>query len=78
MAVAMQWVARVFAAAMMMTLPGLAGQWLDKRLGTHFIVLIGFALGLVGSMAYLIAVTRASSAARTKSQTDRDDARVDE
>ncbi len=58
MAAAMQWVSRIMAAGLMMVLPGLAGQWLDKRLGTGFIVLAGFAAGLAMSIAYLIAITK--------------------
>jgi hypothetical protein len=58
MAVAMQWVARVFAVSLMMVLPGLGGQWLDSRWQTRFVGIAGFVLGLVGGMAYLIAMTR--------------------
>lgn len=58
MAVAMQWVARIMAAGLMMFLPGLAGQWVDERLGTGFVTLLGFALGLTWSMAYLLAITK--------------------
>ena len=61
MAEAMQWVARIMAAGMMMVLPGLAGQWLDQRLQTSFLVLVGFAAGIASSIAYLIAVTKADS-----------------
>ena len=43
---AMQWVSRVFAASLMMVLPGLGGQWLDRRWGTRFMGLVGFGLGL--------------------------------
>jgi hypothetical protein len=64
MAVAMQWVARVFAAAVMMSLPGLGGQWLDRQWGTRFIGALGFVFGLVGGVAYLLAVTRAAETAR--------------
>jgi hypothetical protein len=64
MAIAMQWVARVFAATLMMIVPGLGGQWLDRRWGTRFLGLAGFVLGLIGGVAYLIAVTRAADAAR--------------
>ena len=64
MAIAMQWVARVFAATLMMILPGLGGQWLDRRWGTGFLGLAGFVLGLIGGVAYLITVTRAADAAR--------------
>lgn len=62
--VAMQWVARIFAAAMMMILPGLAGLWLDEKLGVGFIGLIGFGVGLVGGMIYLISATRSTNVGR--------------
>jgi hypothetical protein len=55
---AMQWVGRIFAAGLMMVLPGLAGQWIDGKLGTSFIVLLGFIVGLSTSLYYLILVTR--------------------
>jgi hypothetical protein len=76
MAIAMQWVARIFAAAVMMILPGLGGLWLDDRFGVGFIGLIGFGFGLVGGMIYLISATRStevgrSKAARPKAEQDR-------
>jgi hypothetical protein len=64
MGVAMQWVARIFGAAVMMILPGLAGLWLDGRFGVGFIGLIGFGIGLIGGMTYLISATRAADAER--------------
>jgi hypothetical protein len=60
----MQWVARIFAAAVMMVLPGLTGLWLDSRFGLSFIGLVGFAFGLIGGMTYLISATRAADAER--------------
>jgi hypothetical protein len=60
MAAAMQWVARVFAAALLMCLPGIGGQRLDSRWGTSWIGPVGFVAGLVGGMAYLISATRAA------------------
>ena len=66
MAVAMQWVGRVFASVLMMCLPGVGGQMLDRRWGTHFIGLAGFVLGLVVGVAYLIAITRAAERERKK------------
>jgi hypothetical protein len=65
MAAAMQWVARIFAAALMMFLPSLGGQWLDRKLGTGFLGLGGLVLGVVGGMMYLIAATKAESQKRT-------------
>jgi hypothetical protein len=64
MAAAMQWVARVFAASMMMFLPGLAGQWLDRRWSLRVFGPVGFVVGLVAGVVYLISVTRAADAAR--------------
>ena len=66
MAVAMQWVARICAAALMMFRPGLGGQWLDGQWGTGFIGPVGFVIGLVGGMMYLIAATKAADAERKK------------
>jgi len=42
----MEWVSRIFAISLVMVLPGLFGQWLDGTLGTRFLVLIGFAVGI--------------------------------
>lgn len=70
-AIAMQWVGRIFAAALMMSLPGLGGQWLDQRWGTGFIGPTGFVFGLIGGMAYLIAATRISEAERKKAARSR-------
>jgi hypothetical protein len=67
-AVAMQWVGRIFAAVLMMCLPGLGGQMLDRRWGTHFIGLAGFVIGLVLGVVYLIAITRAAEAERRRTR----------
>jgi hypothetical protein len=66
MAVAMQWVGRIFAAVLVMCLPGLAGQALDRRCGTHIIGPAGFVVGLVAGVAYLIAFTRKTEAERRR------------
>lgn len=58
MAVALEWVSRIMVVAMEMVLPGLAGQWLDRQLGTGFLVLAGFVLGITVAMWHLIAMTR--------------------
>ncbi len=55
---AMEWVARIVAAGLIMVLPGLGGNWIDQQLGTHFVALIGFALGIAISLVYLLAITR--------------------
>jgi len=54
----MEWVSRILAVAAVMVLPGLAGGWLDKRWGTGFLGLAGFAVGVVSGIAYLLAITR--------------------
>jgi len=42
-----------------MVLPGLAGYWLDGKLGTKVLfMLIGFALGGFAAIKHLIAMTR--------------------
>ena len=46
--------ARITAVALEMVLPGLAGLWLDHRFGTSFLVLVGFAAGLVAGVWHLI------------------------
>ena len=51
-------VAKVMAAAMMMVLPGLGGQWLDRHWGTRWLALAGFAFGISVSIYYLIVITR--------------------
>jgi len=54
----MEMVARVMAASLMMVLPGLGGQWLDRQLGSSWLVLAGFAFGISVSIYYLIVITR--------------------
>ena len=77
LAAAMEWVARITAAALMMVLPGLGGQWIDRRLGWSVFTLLGFLIGLVGGVGYLLAVTRktsdSESVARPGNRRDRDD-----
>jgi hypothetical protein len=43
---AMVWVSRIIAIGLTMFLPGVAGGWLDARLGTGFIGPLGFVAGL--------------------------------
>lgn len=56
MALASQWVARIFAISLLMILPGVAGQWLDVRLGTKFLALLGFGLGFCAGFIGLLAL----------------------
>ena len=61
LAVGMEWASRIFAVALEMVLPGLAGQWLDKRWGTGFLALLGFALGVTLGIWHLLVMTRATN-----------------
>ena len=61
MAEAMEWVARIFALCLMMVMPGIFGQWLDRRFGTSFLVLIGFVFGLTFGVWYLLTLTGAAN-----------------
>ena len=40
-AAAMEWVVRITAVGLEMVLPGLAGQWVDQRLGTSSFRAVG-------------------------------------
>jgi F0F1-type ATP synthase assembly protein I len=51
MAKATEWVSRIITISLGMVLPGLAGYWLDTKLGTlPLFLLVGFALG--GMLAF--------------------------
>jgi hypothetical protein len=63
-----EWAGRILAAALMMCAPGIGGTWLDRRWGTSWLALLGFAVGLVGSMAYLIAATKSLSERKKSSR----------
>jgi hypothetical protein len=63
---ALEWVARIVAAGLIMVLPGLGGDWIDQRIGTHFVALLGFALGIASSLVYLLAITRNTTINRAK------------
>ena len=44
-----------------MVLPGMAGYWLDQRLGTVVLfMLVGFGLGCTAAVAQLIQIARAN------------------
>lgn len=46
------------AVAMVMVLPGLAGQWLDRQYGAKFLGLLGFALGVTCGIGALLMIVR--------------------
>jgi hypothetical protein len=55
---AMTWVSRIVAVGLTMFLPGVAGGWLDARLGTGFLGPLGMTLGLVTAILWLLQLTR--------------------
>lgn len=59
MAVAYQWATRIMVVAMEMVLPGLAGHWLDVRLGTVVLfLLVGLGLGSTAAIVHLVQMTQ--------------------
>jgi len=56
---AAQWASRIMTVSLEMVLPGLAGYWLDKKLGTKVLfMLLGFAIGCTAAVLHLIQLTR--------------------
>jgi hypothetical protein len=72
---AFEWVARILAVSAEMVLPGLAGQWLDSRWGTQFLVLVGFGLGILLGITHLIVMTSARSGRSHVKEVDRSNER---
>ena len=70
-AVAMEWVAKITTVALEMVLPGIGGTWLDKRFGTSFLALLGFAFGLTAGIWHLLLMTK--TATKRKGPADSDD-----
>jgi len=65
-ATAYQWASRIIVVALEMVLPGMAGLWLDKQLGTVLLfMLIGFGLGCTASVIHLVQMTRADASRKT-------------
>ena len=56
---AYQWATRIMIVSLEMVLPGIAGYWIDRWLGTRVLfMLLGFALGSTAAMTHLIQLTR--------------------
>lgn len=65
-AIAYQWASRIIVVALEMVLPGMAGHWLDKKLGTVVLfMLIGFGLGSTAAVVHLIQMTKTNSQRKT-------------
>ena len=66
-ATAYQWASRIIVVALEMVLPGMAGLWLDKQIGTVVLsMLIGFGFGCTGAVIHLIQMTRADAVRKSK------------
>lgn len=50
---ALAWASRIMAIGLAMFLPGVAGGWLDARLGTRWLGPIGFVTGFAVALAWL-------------------------
>lgn len=55
---AIAWVSRIMAIGLTMFLPGLAGNWLDSRMGSGLFGPAGFALGLGTALFWLFQLGR--------------------
>ena len=69
----MVWVSRIMAVTVEMVAPGLAGEWLDGRLGTKFLVLVGFGLGLTLGIWHLLVMTRTAKPPDARDERKRKD-----
>ena len=58
MALAVEWVGRITAVALLMVMPGLAGQWADSRFGLSFLSLLGFGIGFIIGFSALLAMVK--------------------
>ena len=51
---ALVWASRIMAVGVVMFLPAVAGTWLDGRLGTGFLGLVGLVIGFVAGVGWLV------------------------
>jgi hypothetical protein len=70
-ALGFDWASRITAVSLEMVLPGIGGQWLDKRYGTSFLALVGFAFGLTLGITHLLAMTRSENRSDGEDDTDK-------
>ncbi len=61
-------VSRTIAVVILMLIPGIAGSYLDKWLGTRFLVLLGFAIGIGIAIFGLLYIARIADLAAKKSR----------
>lgn len=71
MATAFQWASRIVTVSLEMVLPGLAGVFVDRYLGTLVVfTLLGFALGFAAAGWHLAAMIRAPGSRSPSHPTD--------
>jgi hypothetical protein len=64
-AIAYQWASRIMLVSLEMVLPGLAGHWLDRWLGTVVLfLLVGLGLGCTAAVVHLVQMVRADEQRR--------------
>ncbi len=52
---AAHWASRIMTISLEMVIPGMAGYWLDLRLGTKVVfMLVGFTFGMIVAMKHLL------------------------
>jgi F0F1-type ATP synthase assembly protein I len=60
------WATRVMVVAIEMVVPGLAGLWLDHKLGTlALFAVLGFALGVTVAIMHLVRMTTSDNDSST-------------
>ena len=57
---AFTWVSRITGVGLGMTLPAVAGSWLDARLGTRFLAPAGLVFGFVAALAWIVSLGRSA------------------
>ena len=60
-------ISRTLAVMILMLLPGVAGFYLDKWLGTSFFIILGFAIGILIAIVGLLYVAKIADVAAQKS-----------
>ena len=55
---AVVWVSRITAIGLAMFLPAVAGSWLDARLGTGVLGLLGLVIGFAAAISWLVQLQR--------------------
>ena len=59
---------RAIAVMILMVIPGVFGSYLDKWLGTQFLILVGFAIGIAIAIYGLLYVAKIADLAAKKSR----------